>query len=288
MSNTMLRWLSRSEPHVPPAVPARRRETYCYLGDHRALTVTHRGHKIFLDTNDIGMTPHIALDGVWEREVEMLLGRLLRPGAKAVEVGSNMGYHTLAMAEAIGAAGHIHAFEANPVVLPLLRATIAVNGFAPRVTLHPEAALDTAGMVEFTSDPEHIGSGHLAVLGEGTNYSRRVSVKAVTLDEALQRRGPLDLLRMDAEGTEPQVLRGAATLLRESPELVIVTEWSAPMMAARSDLGAMIFWLEEMGFRFWWLGAEARLEPVATAALPELPHGEVIIARSLPGGLSPA
>ncbi|WP_149536186.1 FkbM family methyltransferase [Siccirubricoccus phaeus] len=281
MTNPMLRWLGRAESPVPP-LPARRRETYCYLGDHRALTVTHRGHKIFLDTNDIGMTPHIALDGVWEREVELLLGRLLRPGARAAEVGANMGYHTLAMAEAVGAAGHVHAFEANPAVLPLLRATLAVNGLATRVTVHPEAALEAEGVVEFTSDPAHIGSGHLAVPGEAANYSRRVSVQAVTLDAALARAGPFDLLRMDAEGTEPQVLRGAAALLRESPDLVIVTEWSAPMMAVRSDLGGMIGWLAELGFGFWWLGAEARLEPVARDALPALPHGEVVIARALP------
>jgi len=280
MTNPVLRWLGRAEPSAPPANPARRRETFCYLGDHRALTLTHRGHKIFLDTRDIGLTPHIALDGVWERDVEMLLGRLLRPGARVVEVGANMGYHTLAMAEAIGAGGHIHAFEANPEVLPLLRATVAVNGFAGRVAIHPEAALDAAGTVEFTSDPEHIGSGHLAFDGEPANYSRRAVVPAVTLDAALAEEGPFDLLRMDAEGTEPQILRGAALLLQRSPGLVIVTEWAAPMMAARGDLGAFVGWLAGMGFGFWRIDAEARLEPVAAEALPQLPHGELAIART--------
>jgi FkbM family methyltransferase len=273
---------------LPPPSPARpspasRRPTeYCYLGGHRAVARTHRGHKIFLDTRDIGMTPHLALDGSWEPEVEAVLVRLLRPGQQVAEVGANMGYHTLAMAEAIGPAGQLHSFEANPEVLPLLRATLAVNGLADRVVLHPEAALDAPGTVEFTSDPDHIGSGHLAFPGEAGHYSRRVTVPAVTLDAALAGCPPLDLLRMDAEGSEPQVLRGAEALLRRSPGLRIVTEWSTPMMTARCDLGALITWLGGLGFRFWRIGAAAGLEAMRPEALPGLPHAEILLARDVP------
>jgi hypothetical protein len=96
-------------------------------------------------------------------------------------------------------------------------------------------------------------------------------VPAVTLDAALAESPPLDLLRMDAEGSEPQVLRGAEALLRRSPRLRIVTEWSTPMMSTRSDLGTTIAWLGGLGFRFWRIGAAAGLEPVAAEALPGLP-----------------
>ena len=264
--------------------PGREPQGYCYLGDGRAVALTHRGDKIFLDTRDLGLTPHIATHGIWEADVEAVLGRLLRPGQIVAEVGANMGYHTLAMAEAIGPAGHIDSFEANPAVLPLLRATLAVNGLDGVVTLHPAAALDAPGEVEFSSDPDHIGSGHVALEGEAANYSRQVRVPSVTLDAVLAGVPALDLLRMDAEGSEPQVLRGAAALLNRSPTLRIVTEWSASMMAVRCDLPSLVVWLhDELGFQFWRLGQSAVLEPVAAEALPGLPHGEVVMARSLPG-----
>ena len=265
-------------------LPGRQPQGYCYLGDGRAVALTHRGDKIFLDTRDLGLTPHIATHGIWEADVEAVLGRLLRPGHLVAEVGANMGYHTLAMAEAVGPSGHIDSFEANPAVLPLLRATLAVNGLDGVVTLHPAAALDSPGEVEFSSDPDHIGSGHVALEGEAANYSRQVRVPSVTLDAVLAGIPALDLLRMDAEGSEPQVLRGAAALLNRSPTLRIVTEWSAPMMAVRCDLPALVAWLrDELGFQFWKLGQSAVLEPVAAEALPGLPHGEVVMARSLPG-----
>ncbi|MDN3565215.1 FkbM family methyltransferase [Paeniroseomonas aquatica] len=283
----MLRRLRRGPEALPPppeAVPARAPQAYCYLGQGRAVALTHRGHKIFLDTRDLGLTPHIATHGIWEAEVEAVLVRLLRPGQQVAEVGANMGYHTLAMAEAVGTAGRLDCFEANPAVLPLLRATLAVNGLEERVRLHPVAALEAAGSVEFTSDPEHIGSGHLAFEGEAANYSRRALVPAVTLDAALADGPPLDLLRMDAEGSEPQVLRGARALLARSPGLRVVTEWSAPMMAVRSDLGALLDWLHgELGFGFWRIAEAGRLEPVSVAAMPGLPHGEVVMARGAPG-----
>jgi FkbM family methyltransferase len=263
-----------------PPPPARPAQPYCYLGGDRALALTHRGQMIYLDTRDLGLTPHIAVHGTWEMDVEAVLGRLLRRGDHVAEVGANMGYHTLAMAEAVGPEGHIDSFEANPVVLPLLRATIAVNGFAGRVTLHPVAALDAPGEVSFSSDPEHIGSGHLAHELEAANYSRRATVPAVTLDAALAGMPALDLLRMDAEGSEPQVLRGAAALIGRSPGLRILTEWSAPMMAVRSDLSALVAWLGgELGFGFWRVAKGGVLEPVPAENLPGLPHGDLLMMR---------
>lgn len=282
----MLRGLLRRLGTTPAAAAGAlgpQRESYCYLGGYRALALTHRGHKIFLDTRDIGLTPHIAMHGIWEREVEAVLEGLLRPGQTVAEVGANMGYHTLAMAGLVGPTGHVHAFEASPDVLPLLRATLSVNGLAQSVTVHPEAAHDHIGTLEFSRDPEYIGSGHWSLPAEAANYSCRTTVPCVTLDTALGDAAPeLHLLRMDAEGSEPQVLRGAEQLICRSPELRIVTEWSPPMMAVRADLPALIRWLQDCGFQFWRIAA-TELEPVAAEALPRLPHGDLVMARSLPG-----
>jgi FkbM family methyltransferase len=259
------------------------RSSYCYLGDNRALALTRRGDMIYLDTRDLGLTPHIALHGIWETEVEAALARLVKPRQHVVEVGANMGYHTLAMARAIGPGGNLHAFEANPQVLPLLLSTLAVNGLSGMVTVHPHAALDQAGEVEFAADPQHIGSGHRALPGGAANYSNRFNVTAVTLDGALlDRLGRIDLLRMDAEGSEPQVLRGAEQLIHNSPGLCIVTEWSPAMMAVRTDLNALVAWLKSLGFRFWHIGAGGRLHSVPAGQLTTLAHCDLVMSRTLP------
>jgi hypothetical protein len=146
--------------------------------------------------------------------------------------------------------------------------------------VHPLAALDKEGEVEFAADPQHIGSGHLAGEAVGGNYSRRFSVPATRLDTLLlDRLGQIDLLRMDAEGSEPQVLRGAEQLIARSPGLRIVTEWAPAMMAPRTDLEALVAWLQGFGFRFWRIGTEGRLEPVPAATLTGLAHCDLVMCR---------
>ncbi len=269
-------------PRTPPAPP---RSTFCYLGDDRALTLTHRGHKIYLDTRDLGMTPHIALNGTWETEVEAALVRLVKPRQRIIEVGANMGYHTVAMAQIISPGGELHAIEANPRALALLRATLTVNGLDKVTTVHGVAALDQPGEVEFDADPNHIGSGHWALpAGEARGYTTRFTVPAVTLDALLlERLGRVDLLRMDAEGSEPQVLRGAEQLIANSPNLRIVTEWSPGMMVVRTDIAGLVAWLESMDFRFWRIGPLGRLDPVPGRHLVALSHCDLVMSRQDPG-----
>ncbi len=271
------RLLGLDAPKVPP------RNSYCYLGENRAVALTHRGDMIYLDTRDIGLTPHIALHGTWEPNVGTVLRRLLKPRQHVVEVGANMGFHTITMARAIGPGGKLHAFEANPQVLELLDSTMRVNGLSKIVRLHPEAALDQPGMVEFAADPRHIGSGHWVQTGAIGTYTNRFQVPATTLDAALlDRLGRVDLLRMDAEGSEPQVLRGAEGLIAASPNLTIVTEWSPTMMRARADLPSLVAWLEASGFRFWRISDQGELHPLRGHHLTALTHCELVISRRSP------
>lgn len=249
------------------------------MGD-RVLALTHTGRKIFLDAADIGITPHIAMTGMWERETEIVVRRLLRPGQTAIEVGANMGYHTLAMAEEVGPTGRIHAFEANPAIAKLLDATIQVNGFLDRVVLHPKAALAQRGEVEFAVHPDHCGSAHLAVPQDQPCYTGRARVPGVPLDEEPGRDLPaVDMIRMDAEGSEPLVLRGAAWLLARSPNLTIVMEWAPLLMGGYCDVAGFAGWLETLGFRAGRILPDATLEPMDRAALLAAGHIEVVFQR---------
>jgi FkbM family methyltransferase len=249
------------------------------LGD-RVLALTHAGRKIFLDPADVGITPHIALTGEWERDTETVVRRLLRPGQTAIEVGANMGYHTLAMADAVGPGGRIHAFEANPDIARLLDATVQVNGLLDRVTLHAKAALAQRGEVEFAIHPDHCGSAHLAVPEDRPCYSRRARVPAVMLDEEPGTGAPVDLIRMDAEGSEPLVLRGAAWLLARSPGVVLVMEWAPLLISGYADVAGFADWLGGQGFGASRILPDASLQPMDRAGLLEAGHIEVVFQRA--------
>src|SRR5215471_12379157 len=163
------------------------RSTSVFLGD-RVLTSTHRGHALYLVPLDLDLTPSIIRNGEWEPHVERTIVTSLRSGDIAVDVGANVGYHTLAMAAAVGSGGQIHAFEANPELMRLLKGTMVVNGLA-WVALYQDAALDRCGNATLASAPAHYGSGHVidgvASPDHDLAYPVSVDVRAVTLDAVL-------------------------------------------------------------------------------------------------------
>ena len=254
---------------------------YAYLGGGVGLTRTHRGHKILVYTRDFTITPHIILDGVWERWVEHAVLSLLKPGSIVVEIGSNMGYHTLHMCQAIGAEGRLHAFEANPVLFPLLQASVEMNGYASRTSLYNHAVLDAPREVAFQYTPAHVGSANI-VANQPETDSTVIRVRGVCLDEMLAHVPRVDMLRMDAEGSEPLIAKGARKLIERSPEIAIISEWSIPMMAPRGRAEDFLALLDASGFRSWVITQRATFAPITFPELLSAPLCEVVFSRQEP------
>ena len=253
------------------------RPTFVPLGDH-ALAVTWRGDRIFLSARDLGITPYLATSRRWEPAVERLLGRLLRPGHIVVECGANVGYHTLGMGHAVGPAGHVHAFEANPEVIRLLQLTIGMARFRSRVTIANLAVSDRAGMVQIMADPSNTASGHIACQATGHLYTQKFTVPAIRLDDALADQPGIDLLRMDIEGSEGLALQGANALIARSPNLRIVLEWAPALMQLRSNVADTVAFLARHGFQAQVID-RAGLRPVPLDALPTMGIEELLFTR---------
>lgn len=101
-----------------------------YIGENEALTRILGRYKMYVDTRDIGIASHLMMEGYWEMWVTEAMMRLLRRGAVVADVGANLGYFTLLMADLTGAEGRVLAFEPNPELARRLRKSIAINGFA--------------------------------------------------------------------------------------------------------------------------------------------------------------
>ena len=93
--------------------------------------------------------------------MENVLQRLLRPGQCALDIGADIGYHTLTLGAAVGDAGQVHAFEASPRLHRLLDASVFVNGMSSFVRAHPLAGMDRPGSIMLASQPLHFGSGNV-------------------------------------------------------------------------------------------------------------------------------
>jgi FkbM family methyltransferase len=197
--------------------------------------------------------------GAYEPEVRAEIRRRLRPGDTAIDVGANAGWHTLLMACRVGSGGRVVAVEPNPSSRERLEHAIAINRLT-NVRVDSRALADREGSRRFEAPPAgHVwdGTGRLTADDVGSGFSRieaseKSSVVSVTTIDALAAEHSLDrvaLIKIDVEGWEPAVLRGAATVLRTSrPALIFEYD---PAYVERSGAGGdeLVTWLRDFGYR---------------------------------------
>lgn len=254
---------------------------YAYLGPDLALAETTDGLFLYVDPQDEQIAPHIICRGYWEAWIDIAIGRILRPGDRVVEVGANFGYYSAKMARAVGPRGWVDAFEASPYLAALVERSLQLNDFGSRSAVHAVAASDRSGEVAFSVSRRFGGSGFVADPDWPERPGREtITAPAVRLDDVIE--GPIDLLRMDAEGSEPLVLEGARDLVRRSPNIRICMEWSTNMMARRCSVPDLVGQFRAQGFRFWLIATDGTFPELSDADLMALPLNDILISRERP------
>jgi FkbM family methyltransferase len=195
---------------------------YFYLGGNWALTQLSTGHLFYVNTDDRQITPWIISGGTWENFVDDIIWEYVRPGMTVIDIGANLGYYTIKMGAKVGPSGRVFSFEPNPQLVPFLAQNISINGFDRRCTLFAIAVGDQAGKSELVVYASGLGGSHINELsGSG---GACVQVEVDTLDNRLSKVERVDFLKIDAEGYEPLILKGAQQLLRRSPDCALILE----------------------------------------------------------------
>jgi FkbM family methyltransferase len=195
--------------------------------DGSLLCHTIYGLKYFVDPEDLVMTPQMIAYRQWEPELSRLIYHSCTPDMVFVDVGANIGYFTCLAAAYIrdSGRGRVFAFEPNPRLVPLLRRNAEINWSLAPITIHPCAVGDTAGTASLQIPEGHaVNATFSDYHGEHAHHS--VEVEVVRLDDVLPKDLAVDFLKIDVEGHELSVLRGAANVIARSPAIRIVIEWS--------------------------------------------------------------
>src|ERR1700680_2203351 len=181
-----------------------------------------RVHPRFLTTN---------LDSI-EPQVMALTRQSLRRGASALDIGANVGLHTIYMAKLVGATGRVAAFEPSPANVRLLGYHVKVNNLRQVQIVEKVVADQHTGTLPFfllnggdhssnslTFDREEVPN-----LDKTLRRSRRVvQAETVSIDRfCSDARLTPDLIKIDVEGAELQVLLGADRTLRSAKPKIIL------------------------------------------------------------------
>jgi FkbM family methyltransferase len=210
-----------------------------YLGGSDSLIRALGQYKMYVDTSDQGISCHLLLDGYWEIWVTEAIVSLIRPGMVVADVGANLGYFTMIMADLVGPTGRVHAFEPNPAMLRHLNRNVFVNGFASRTRVHDMALSDTDGAAVAFMIPQAFPGGgtlnhHAAIPGDGS-----IQVATARLDSRADWM-QIELMKVDVEGAEELVWRGAKGLFDSGALRTVLLEFNAERYANPADFLASI------------------------------------------------
>jgi FkbM family methyltransferase len=206
-----------------------------------------RGHRMFLDPTDGIVSPTLLQDGVFEPTETELLEREIGPGDVVLDVGANIGYYTLLFARRVGPQGRVFAFEPDPANFQLLRRNVRANGYR-NVTLVPAAVSDRTAPTRLYLCRENKGDHRLY---DSRDDRPSIEVPATTLDDYFAAYdGPIDVIKLDIQGSEGRALRGMSGLLRRHPGLKLTTEfWPIGLERAGTDPRGYLEDLIRWGFR---------------------------------------
>jgi FkbM family methyltransferase len=176
-----------------------------------------------------GSSNHGCWLGSYELPKQRKVIELVRPGMVCWDVGAHVGFYTLLFAELVGPLGKVFAFEPLPRNVDLLQRHVGINGYR-NVRILPCALADFDGEASFDPGPNP-SMGRIAPSGP----VRVPCARADTLLAAGEVEVP-DVIKIDVEGAEAAVLRGARRIMERQPVILLLTHG---VQAHRECLGLL-------------------------------------------------
>jgi FkbM family methyltransferase len=163
--------------------------------------------------------------GTYEPELQAAVADLVKPGWVAYDVGANIGYISLLLAQAVGEAGTVYAFEPLPENQQRLQQNLELNNLQGRVEVIAAAVVDHRQEVDFLTGPSHkMGKVQGSAGHENIQYGAAIRAVGISLDEFAAEPGrlPPDLVKMDIEGGEVLALPGMERLIHTIKPLIFL------------------------------------------------------------------
>ncbi|MGE0269151.1 MAG: FkbM family methyltransferase [Candidatus Omnitrophota bacterium] len=175
-----------------------------------------------------------------------LMKEHIKPGMKVLDIGANIGYHTLQISKWVGKEGHVTAFEPDPENYRLLQKNIDVN-LCANVTVFQGAVSNLKGELKLYFCEENRGDHRIFDSGD---QRTSFTVQSIKLDEFFKTDERYDVIKMDIQGAEPLAFEGMKSFLSRHKSLVIFCEFFPDVFTHyRSKPIEFLKLIEEHGFK---------------------------------------
>lgn len=186
--------------------------------------------------------------GTFEADTERAIVDRLGPGMNALDIGANVGYHTFRIARAVGPQGRVVAVEPMSSARARLVRNLELNDFQ-NITIAPVALSEVeSGVQPLAFESSYRLDGETQLVTEPVQVT---TVDVLVEDSGLEH---VDFIKLDVDGYEGKVFRGAAkTLARWHPALVFEISPGA-MAAVGDDAVDLVAQLDQLGYSLTYEG----------------------------------
>lgn len=195
---------------------------------------------------------HIAIHGEWEKPIVDLCHKLIQKNDTAIDVGANIGFHTILLSSFVGEKGKVFCFEPIPLLSKTLKRNLWLND-CPNVITSNKAATDTSGeKVEFyCPTSSNLGLGSLKRNIDLTT-SDIIEVETIKLDNLIDEiKTNLSLIKIDVQGEELKVLMGGKKLIVKYKPTIIFELEDEYLSNPDSDRQSVFNYFEEINYELW-------------------------------------
>ena len=216
----------------------------------RGITVTINGNALRLPTRYFKYFPKN-----YEQTNFAFFREKFKPGINIIDIGAHIGLYSVYMQQL--SRGKVFSFEPTPITFKLLKKTIHINHMDGKITPIAAAVADKKGRASFNIDPAPASVGNSLVTYGRSRKLNTCEVEVTTIDDFVKEHHlSIGFIKIDAEGVELGVLKGAADTIKSQRPIMILGLHPAAI-AARHETNEMIWeFLKNMNYAVFYEGKE--------------------------------
>lgn len=208
------------------------------ISEHEVLTKIFTDLKMYLNPEDMAVAAHIALDGIWEKEITRAWLAVLKTEDVVLDIGANFGYYGLLAGQFTSKKkAKIIMFEANHKLVPYINKSVSINWLNEQTTVENLAVSNKSGTISLNVLQDYIGSSSVQSMEELESYMHEKmqlkvneiqKVKSTSIDEYCDEHeiDQVDLIKMDIEGHEDFAYQGMASTVKRSKGITLFVEFT--------------------------------------------------------------
>jgi len=236
LKKILVYWYQQSEAHLPKRgsrliknrlYKKYRRTLNNYVISHyKASYVELDVGKMYLDEKD---SCQLSLRKYPQMELNFLKSQIQK-GDTVVELGANIGFHTLYLRKLIGDTGKLFSFEPLPELFEILKKNVKINGYQ-NITIEQKAVSNKTGKSRLYLSYETTDNR----IYDSYDGRDSIEIETITLDDYFQNfDGKIDFVYSDVQGADYAAVQGMSSIIEKLPNIKILAEFS-PFMLEKFD-----------------------------------------------------